>query len=107
MQFTTQIRARIPQCECPEHKVTTVKAPWTQPGSRFTRMFEAFAVQVLLASASVVQSVELLRLDWDSLQRIMYRAVERGLVRRAIDKVQAVGSYEKNFGRGHDYVSII
>jgi len=107
MQFTTQIRARIPRCECPVHKVATIKAPWAEPGSRFTLMFEAFAVQVLLASASVVQAVELLGLDWDSLQRIMDRAVERGLARRAIDKVRAVGLDEKSFGRGHDYVSIM
>lgn len=107
MQFTTQIRARIPRCECPVHKVVTIKAPWAEPGSRFTLMFEAFAVQVLLASSSVVQAVELLALDWDSLQRIMTRAVERGLARRSLDEVTAVGLDEKSFGRGHDYVSIM
>ena len=107
MQFTTQIRARIPRCECVEHKVTTIKAPWAEQGSRFTLMFEAFAVQVLLASASVVQAVELLGLDWDGLQRIMDRAVNRGLARRSVDEVKAVGLDEKSFGRGHDYVSIM
>jgi transposase len=107
MQFTTQIRARIPRCNCPVHKVTTVRAPWAEPGSHFTLMFEAFAIEVLLASASIVQAVELLALDWDSVQRIMDRAVERGLVRRSTEEVKAVGLDEKSFGRGHDYVSIM
>lgn len=107
MQFTTQIRARLPRCTCPEHKVVTVTPPWAEPGSRFTLMFEAFAVQVLRACASLTQAVELLRLDWDSVQRIMDRAVQRGLMRRSTEAVTQVGLDEKSFGRGQDYVSLM
>jgi len=107
MQFTTQIRARLPRCMCPEHKVVTALAPWAEPGSRFTLMFEAFAVQVLRACASLTQAVELLRLDWDSVQRIMDRAVQRGLLRRSTETVTQVGLDEKSFGRGQDYVSLM
>src|SRR5690606_7415982 len=107
MQFTTQIRARLPRCTCPEHKVVTVTPPWAEPGSRFTLMFEAFAVQVLRACASLTQAVELLRLDWDSVQRIMDRAVQRGLTRRSTEAVTQVGLDEKSFGRGQDYVSLM
>ncbi len=70
-------------------------------------MFEAFAVQVLLASASLTQAAELLRLDWDSVQRIMDRGVARGLARRSTDEVTRVGLDEKSFGRGQDCVSIM
>jgi len=107
MQFTTQIRACLPRCSCNEHKVVTLVPPWAEPGSRFTLMFEAFAVQVLLASASITQAAELLRLDWDSVQRIMDRAVARGLARRSIDEVTRVGLDEKSFGRGHSYISLM
>ena len=47
----------------------------------------------------------LLRLTWDSVQRFMDRAVERGLERRELDEVRHVGIDEKSFGRGHDYSS--
>jgi transposase len=107
MHFTTQIRACLPRCSCEEHKVVTLVPPWAEPGSRFTLMFEAFAVQVLLASASLTQAAELLRLDWDSVQRIMDRAVTRGLARRSTDEVTRVGLDEKSFGRGHSYVSLM
>jgi transposase len=107
MQFTTQIRARSPRCTCVEHKVVTVTPPWAEPGSRFTLMFEAFAVQVLLACASLTQAAELLRLDWDSVQRIMDRAVQRGLQCRSTEAVRQVGLDEKSFGRGQDYVSLM
>ena len=61
--------------------------PWAEPGSRFTLHFEYFAVQVILASRSLTQAAELLELDWDSVQRIVDRAVARGLLRRTTDGV--------------------
>lgn len=107
MQFTTQIRARLPRSACAEHGVGTVAAPWAEPGSRFTLMFEAFALQVILASASLTQAKQLLRLDWGCVQRIIDRAVDRGLVRRSTEQVTLVGMDEKSFGRGQDYVSLM
>lgn len=107
MQFSTEIRARLPRCACPEHGVVTLVPPWAEPGSRFTLLFEAFAVQVIAACSSLTQAVELLRLDWDGVQRIMERAVARGLVLRSTDSVTRVALDEKSFGRGHDYVSIL
>jgi transposase len=107
MQFATQIRARLPRCNCPEHNVLTVSAPWAEPGSRFTMLFEAFAVEVLQASATRSQAAELLGLDWDGVQRIMDRAVQRGLARRSTEGITHVGLDEKSFGRGQDYVSLM
>ena len=60
MQFTTQIRTSLPRCACEEHGVITVVPPWAEAGSRFTLMFEAFSVQVLVASASITQAADLL-----------------------------------------------
>ena len=53
MQFTTLIRARTPRSACPQHGVKTMQVPWAVPQGRFTLLFERFAVDVLLASASV------------------------------------------------------
>ena len=61
MQFTTLIRARTPRSQCPEHGVKTMPVPWAAPQGRFTLLFERFAVEVLLASASVSQACALLR----------------------------------------------
>lgn len=107
MQFTTQIKARVPRCNCEEHGVLTLTPPWAEPGSHFTMLFEAFAVHILLASASLTQAAELLKLDWDSVQRIMDRAVTRGMARRSTDGLTYVGLDEKSFGRGQDYVSVM
>jgi transposase len=107
MQFETLLRTRVPRCNCPEHGVKTIKVPWAEPGSRFTLLFERFAVDVLLASRSFTQAADLLRLDWDAIQRIMERAVARGLKRRKLEGLAHVGIDEKSFGSGQSYISLL
>ncbi len=92
---------------CPEHGVKTIEVPWAGKNSRFTLMFEAFAIRVLQACETVSSGAGLLRLDWHSAHQIMERAVERGLRRRKIETVRLVGIDEKSFGRGQDYVSLM
>ena len=107
MQFTTLIRARTPRSDCPEHGVKTVSVPWAAPQGRFTVLFERFAVEVLLASATVSQACELLGLSWDTAQEIMRRAVERGLESRQLDELKRLGMDEKSFRRGQSYITLL
>jgi len=107
MQFATTIHARVPRTNCHNCGVKTCPVPWAEPHGRFTLLFEAFAVQVLQAAATIEQARILLRLTWESVQRIMDRAVERGMLRRKIEDLRYVGMDEKSFGRGHDYVSVL
>jgi transposase len=107
MQFTTLIRARTPRADCPEHGVKTMHVPWAAPQGRFTLLFERFAVQVLLASASVSQACALLGLNWDTAQEIMRRAVERGLERRQLERLKYMGMDEKSFRRGQSYITLL
>lgn len=107
MQFTTLIRARTPRSDCPEHGVKTMSVPWAAPQGRFTLLFERFAVEVLLASASVSQACELLGLSWDTAQEIMRRAVGRGLERRQLEGLKHLGMDEKSFKRGQSYITLL
>ena len=107
MQFITLIRARTPRADCPEHGVKTMQVPWAAPQGRFTLLFERFAVEVLLASASVSQACALLGLSWDTAQEIMRRAVQRGLERRQLERLKYLGMDEKSFRRGQSYVTLL
>jgi transposase len=107
MQFETRIGARVPRSRCPEHGVKTVAVPWAEPGSRFTLLFERFAIDVLRASKSLTQACELLGLDWDAAHRIMERAVRRGLDRRELEGLKCTGIDEKSFGAGQSYISLL
>lgn len=107
MQYTLELKCAVPRCECPEHGVKTIAVPWAEPGSRFTFHFEAFAVKVIEACRSLTQAADLLRLHWDSVQRIIERAVERGLARRTTEGIKQVGLDEKSFRRGQRYISLM
>jgi transposase len=107
MQYLLELRCAVPRCECPEHGVKTMTVPWAEPGSRFTVHFEAFAVEVIAACRSLTQAPGLLRLHWDSVQRLIERAVERGLARRTTEGLKRVGLDEKSFLRGQRYISLM
>ncbi|MGA8654706.1 MAG: transposase [Chthoniobacterales bacterium] len=107
MQFETVLVARLPRVNCPEHGIKTIEVPWAGKNSRFTLMFEAFAIRLLQAAETVSSGAGLLRLDWHSAHQIMERAVQRGLERRQMERVRLVGIDEKSFGRGQDYVSLM
>jgi transposase len=107
MQFQTLLKSRVPRADCPEHGVKTVKVPWAGPRSQFTLLFERFAIDVIYASRSITQAKALLDISWDQVQAIQARAVERGLSRRSLEELKHVGVDEKNFGKGHSYVSVL
>lgn len=107
MQFETLLEARVPRVNCPQCGVKTISVPWAAKHSRFTLLFEAFAIEVLEAASCVSRAATLLGLGWDSVHTIMQRAVNRGLARRSVEEVRQVGIDEKSFGRGQDYVSVM
>ena len=107
MQFETTITCRIPRISCTEHGVKSIKAPWAGENSRFTLLFEHFAIDVILAAKSITQAMGLLNLSWDQIHLIQLKAVERGLSRRKAEPIDYAGIDEKNFGKGHSYVSVL
>lgn len=106
-QFETVLICRVPRLRLADGKVWTVPVPWAEKGSRFTQLFERLAVTVLLAARSLKQAAGWLRLDWDAVQRIMERAVERGLERREWEGLRRLGLDEKSFRRGQNYISVL
>lgn len=107
MQFETRLLAETPRANCSKCGVKTIGVPWAEKHSRFTLLFEAFVIGVLQACNNVQRAAKLLGLDWDSVHRIMERAVERGLERRQVTSLDNVGMDKKSFGRGHDYISLL
>lgn len=107
MQFETVLRCEVPRCNCPEHGVKTLRTPWAGKGSRFTLLFESFAIDVLQACSSVNAAAELMGLNWHQVNEIKRRAVARGLERRESAPVKNLGIDEKSFRKGHNYISLM
>ena len=107
MQFETLITCKLPRINCPEHGVLSADAPWADEYSRFTMLYEKFAIDVLLASKSIKSAKSLLRLSWDQIQELQKRAVMRGLAKRQAEKLKYIGIDEKSFLKGHSYASLL
>jgi transposase len=105
-QFHTIVHARVPRLKCPTHGIRQLKVPWAEPGSQFTAMFEALAID-WLQQASVSAVSKHLRISWDEAAGIQSRAVQRGLARRAQVAPKYVGVDETSFQKRHEYVTVV
>jgi transposase len=105
MQFATYLHCQLPRVRCKTHGAKTVNAPWASKNSRFTLLFEAFAVRVLQAARSVEEARKRLGLNWHQVEAIKARAVQRGLARREETVIPYIGIDEKQFRSEHRYIS--
>ena len=107
-QFKTYLLASLPRVSCPKHGVLTSKVFWAEANSRFTQMFECFALQVLKATQVQARAAHLLRLSPGQIHDLMQRAVTRGLQRRdTTERLEHLSVDEKSFQEGHKYVTIL
>ena len=107
-QLKTFLVASLPRVKCPKHGVLTVRVPWTEPESRFTQMFERFAIDVLRATGVQAKAAQLLRLSPGQVHDLMHRAVVRGRQRRDTQvSVPHVSLDEKSFKSGHQFVTVL
>jgi transposase len=106
MQYRTFLIAEIPRVECEEHGVRQIAVPWSDPGSRFTALFEALVID-WLREANVRAIGRRLRLSWGQVAGIQARAVTRGLARRDRKPPTQIGVDETAFQKRHEYVTIV
>ena len=105
-QLQTVLVADVPRVECPEHGVVQAGTPWSEPGSRFTALFERVVID-WLREASFSAVARRLGLTWDEVDGIMARAVERGLSRRGETSARRIGLDETSFRKRHEYVTVV
>jgi len=105
-QFQTTIVSRVPIVRCPEHGSQTVAVPWAEKYSRFSRLFERLAIDVML-ECSISGACGILGISWDEADRIKQRAVQRGLARKSPMVMPRLCVDEKGMGHGQDFLTIV
>src|SRR4030095_5153740 len=105
-QFETHLHARPPRVHCPEHGVRQVRLPWAEDRSRFTALFERFAIDVL-REVDIAGAMRILRISWDEAWHLLERAVHRGQVRKTRRGCSVIGVDETAAARGHKYITVV
>jgi transposase len=106
MQYQTILEAEVPRVNCRTHGVLTVEVPWAEQGSGFTALFEALVID-WLQEASVKAVARMLRTTWGVVDRVMQRAVARGLARRGELQPLNLSVDETSFQKHHEYVTVV
>jgi transposase len=106
MQYRTLLVAEVPRVQCEEHGVTQIAVPWSDPGSRFTALFEALVID-WLKEASFSAVARQLSLSWDQVAGIQERAVRRGLARREKQLPRCIGVDETSFRKRSEYITVV
>lgn len=105
-QYQTLLHTSVPRTKCPEHGVLVVQVPWAEANTRFTLLFERLVINWMLESDRTAVA-RMFDISWDQANRIMQKAVERGLLRREPWEGSLIGVDEKSFQAHHEYVTVV
>lgn len=107
MFYPSFVHCRRPRIRCPRCGSTkVVNAPFERKNSRFTLLFEGYAM-LILADMPRAKAADVLRCDEKSLATILNYWVNDAVKSRSLDDVERLAIDETSRLRGHDYVTIV
>ena len=103
--FPCYVHCRRPRIKCGK-EIHVVTAPWARPGSRYTMLFESYAM-LLVQAMTVNQARKLLRISHTSLTGILRYWVRKAVNEMDLSNVSAICVDETSFKKGQSYVTVI
>ncbi len=101
-----EVRANLRRLDCPTHGVRTQAVPFARIGSRFTSDFEDLAGW-LATTMDKTAICRLLRIDWDTVGRIIERVMATGLDPNRLEGLFQIGVDEVSWRKGHRYITLV
>lgn len=106
MFYPCLVHCRRPKVLCPNCATRQINAPFERKNSRFTLLFEGYAM-LLLADAPIAKVAEWLRCDEKAVTKIMRYWVNKAVDAMDLSDVINLAIDETSFKRGHKYVTLI
>lgn len=104
--YPCYVHCRRPRIICKEHKTKVVEAPWARKSSRFTLLFEGYAL-LILSDMPILKASKLLRCNEKSLTRILRYWVNKAVEEDDLSKVNSISIDETSFKKGQSYVTVV
>lgn len=105
-QHATQLHARLPRVDCPEHGVKTVAVPWARAQVGFTLLMEAYILLLIESGMTPRQVARAIGEHDTRIWRLVHHYVDDARERADFSEVRTVGVDETSRARGHDYISV-
>jgi transposase len=105
--FPCYIHCRRPRVKCGKcAKIHIVETPWARKGSRYTLLFEAYAM-LLAEKLPIEQARKFVRISHTSFTNIVAYWVDKRVSEDNLRDVKAICVDETSFKRGQSYVTIV
>ena len=98
----------MPRVDCPRCGVVVASVPWAEPGSRFTRDFEAECAWLMtVANQKTVSGF--LHVSWRTAGTVARRVAERvkASMPSPFDGPRSIGVDETSYRKGHKYMTVV
>ena len=105
-EHKTQLHARQPRIDCPDHGVKTVEVPWARPGVGFTLLMEAFILALVQNGMTPKQVSRLIDEHDTRIWRVLEHYVQQARAEADFSGVTAIGVDETSRSKGHHYISV-
>ncbi len=105
--YRTEVVAKVPRVQCPQHGMSTISVPWADARVQFTSSFEACVMDWLHDATSISVIAKRLGVSWTMIAHIMDRGIKRGLERKPEKIVPHICVDETASKKGHNYVTIV
>jgi transposase len=100
------VRASLRRIDCPTHGARTEGVPFARTGGYFTSDFEDL-VGWLATTTDKTALCRLVRIDWDTVGRIIERVMATGLDPNRLDNLFVAGVDEVSWRKGHSYLTLV
>jgi transposase len=101
-----EVRAGLRRLNCPDHGVRTEAVPFARVRSGHTADFEDL-VGFLATQMDKTAICRLLRIDWDTVGRIITRVMDTGLDPDRLNGLFDIGVDEVSWRRRHQYLTLV
>lgn len=99
-------RYRKRRVNCPRCGIKVEQVPWSDGKQRLTKVYQQFLAKwaTRMSWAEVARSFQT---TWDHVYRSVKSIVEYGLSHRKLSGIKAIGVDEVQFGKGHQYLTLV
>jgi transposase len=101
-----EVHAELRRLSCPTHGVRTEAVAFARSGSRFTRDVEDL-VGWLATTVDKTALCRLVRIDWDTVGRIIERVMADGIDPKRLEGLFSIGVDEVSWRKGHSYITLV